>query len=337
LALGCLLDAVLADPRRGHPVAGFGRFAGALERRTWRDSRGAGLGYAAAGVAAPVLLGLAVERATAQRPLLRTAATAVATWAVLGGTSLAREGGAMADALDRDDLPAARGQLPHLCARNPEGLGRDDLARATVESVAENTGDAVVAPLCWGALAGIPGLLGYRAVNTLDAMVGYRNERYRRFGTAAARLDDAANLLPARLTGLLTVAVAPAVGGCPRTAARVLRADHGAHPSPNAGWCEASAAGALGVRLGGTNSYPGYTEHRPVLNACGRAPLTSDIDRAVRLSRLVGIAAAALAVAGTAVRPHRSFMTGASDPRPFCPGSLTHRVGQNPARSFMSS
>lgn len=294
--MGYLLDAVFADPRRGHPVAGFGRAAGALERRCWRDSRAAGAGYAVMASAVPVLLGVAVERATARRPVAKAAATALATWAVLGGSSLAREGAAMAAALDRDDLSAARGRLSHLCARDAASLGAPDLARATVESVAENTGDAVVAPLCWGALAGIPGLLGYRAVNTLDAMVGYRNERYRRFGTAAARMDDAANLLPARLTGLLTVAVAPGVDGCPRAAAAALRADRRAHPSPNAGWCEAAAAGALGVRLGGVNSYPGYTERRPVLGAPGRAPQPADIGRAVRLSRLVGAAAAVLAV-----------------------------------------
>jgi adenosylcobinamide-phosphate synthase len=296
LAVGFALDAAFADPRRGHPVAGFGRWAGALERRWWRDSRAAGAGYTAVVVAGPVLLGVVLERATAGRPVARSAVTAAATWAVLGGTSLGREGAAMARALDSDDLAAARARLSHLCARNPDGLEAKDLARATVESVAENTGDAVVAPLCWGTVAGIPGLLGYRAVNTLDAMVGYRNERYRRFGTAAARLDDVANLLPARLTGALTVAAAPVVGGASAQAAAALRADHGAHPSPNAGWCEAAAAGALGVRLGGTNTYPGYTEHRPVLNAAGRPPETDDISRAVRLSRAVGVAAAALAV-----------------------------------------
>jgi adenosylcobinamide-phosphate synthase len=302
LAVGFALDAALADPRRGHPVAGFGRLAGALERLMWRDSRTAGAGFAALAAAGPVLLGLAVERATVGRPVLRAAATAVATWAVLGGTSLGRAGTAMAEALDRDDLAAARARLSHLCARSPAGLQPPELARATVESVAENTADAVVAPLCWGALVGIPGLLGYRAVNTLDAMVGYRNERYARFGTAAARLDDAANLAPARLTGALTVALAPAVEGCPRRALGALRADRRAHPSPNAGWCEAAVAGALGVRLGGTNSYPGYTEHRPVLNAPGRPAGVADIGRAVALSRLVGAAAAGVAVA-VAARP----------------------------------
>jgi adenosylcobinamide-phosphate synthase len=169
-----------------------------------------------------------------------------------------------------------------------------------VESVAENTSDAVVAPLVWGAVAGVPGLLGYRAVNTLDAMVGYRNDRHERFGKAAARLDDVVNLVPARLTGALTVALARSIGGDPRAAARSLRADRRAHPSPNAGWCEAAAAGALGVRLGGVNSYSGYVETRPVLNATGRPVEVVDIARARRLARVVGLVAAGLAVAVSA-------------------------------------
>jgi adenosylcobinamide-phosphate synthase len=297
LALGVLADAVLADPRRGHPVAGFGRAAARLERATWADSVGHGAVHACVCVGAAVALGGAAERALAGGRARGVACTALATWAVLGGTSLGREGTAMARLLQAGDLAGARGRLGHLCARDPAGLDADALARATVESLAENTSDAVVAPLLWGAVAGVPGLLGYRAVNTLDAMVGYRSPRHLRFGRIAARADDIANLLPARVTGLLTVALAPAVGGSPRRAAGVLRADRRSHPSPNAGWCEAAAAGALGVRLGGTNAYDGRVEVRPVLGADGRAPAIGDIPRAVRLSRLVATAAAAVAVA----------------------------------------
>ncbi len=296
LALGVLADALLADPRRGHPVAGFGRAAAALERATWRDSRAAGARYTALAVGVPVVAAAFLQRRAAGSSVAATALTAVTTWAVLGGTSLGREANLMARHLQVGDLPAARDRLSHLCARDPSGLGEKDLARATVESVAENTGDAVVAPLLWGAVAGVPGLVGYRAVNTLDAMVGYRNERYRSFGWASARLDDVANYLPARLTGLLTVPAARAVGGCPRQAAAVLAADRHDHPSPNAGWCEAAAAGALDVRLGGTNTYSGATETRGTLHAAGREPEVADIGRAVRLSRAVGLGAAALAV-----------------------------------------
>jgi adenosylcobinamide-phosphate synthase len=198
--------------------------------------------------------------------------------------------------------------LPRLCGRDPAGLGADEIARATIESVAENTSDAVVAPLLWGAVAGPAGLAGYRAVNTLDAMVGHRSARYERFGWASARVDDAANAGPARLTALLTAACAPLVGGSPRAAWRVARADGRKHPSPNAGWCEAAYAGALGVRLGGRNVYGDRVEDRPVLGSSGRPPAQGDIARAVRLERAVSAAATGLAVltaAGLAGRSRR--------------------------------
>ena len=219
LVLGAAADAVLGDPRRGHPVAGFGVVAAALERRGYADRWGAGVRHVAVLVGGAVAVGAVAERA-ARGPVARAAVTALATWVVLGGTSLAREGAALAVELDRDDLAAARARLPGLCGRDPSTLDAGGLARAGTESMAENTSDAVVAPLLWGALAGVPGLLGYRAVNTLDAMVGHRSPRYARFGWAAARLDDVANLLPARVCALLTAAVAPAsVARLPRPCA----------------------------------------------------------------------------------------------------------------------
>jgi adenosylcobinamide-phosphate synthase len=207
----------------------------------------------------------------------------------------------MAALLEADDLAGARTRLSHLCARDPSGLDAKALARATVESLAENTSDAAIAPLFWGAVAGVPGLLAYRAINTLDAMVGYRNARYERFGWASARLDDVVNFPPARLTGLLTVACAR---GARKEAWRVLRRDGSAHPSPNAGRCEAAFAGALGVRLGGTNAYGGRVEERPEMGD-GRAPEVGDIRRAARLSTAVTIAAAAVATAAAIARRAR--------------------------------
>jgi len=301
LALGTVADLLLADPRRGHPVAGFGQAAAALERWMWRDSRAAGVGYAGLCVGTAVALGTAASRLTADRPAARTALTALATWAVLGGTSLGRAAATMEVHLAAGDLPAARTHLSTLAGRDPSGLGEPELVRATVESVAENTSDAAVAPLFWGAVAGLPGLLGYRAANTLDAMVGYRSPRYVRFGWAAARFDDVVNWVPARLTAALTVLTAPLAGGSPSGALRVWRRDGAAHPSPNAGRCEASLAGALGLRLGGRNVYGARAEERPVLGD-GRPPAREDVARAVRLSRAVWTAAAALAVAS---RLHR--------------------------------
>jgi adenosylcobinamide-phosphate synthase len=295
LLAGVLLDQLAGDPRHGHPVALFGRAAGRLEARMWRDDRAAGAGYAALLTVTPVALGLLARRLPA--PWL-AAATALGTWTVLGSRSLPAEAEAVAAHLRRGDLPAAREQLTHLVGRRTDTLDEAEIARATVESVAENTSDAVVAPLLWGAVAGLPGLLGYRAVNTLDAMVGHHSPRYENFGWASARADDVANYLPARLTAALTAAVAPLAGGRARRALVVARADGRRHPSPNAGVAEAAFAGALGVRLGGRNDYGSHVEDRPVLGGDGRPPELADIARATRLSRAITVAAA---VAGAAI------------------------------------
>jgi adenosylcobinamide-phosphate synthase len=305
LALGAVADGLLGDPRRRHPVAGFGSAALALEGLLWRDARAAGVVHVGVLVGAAAGLGGVLARLTAGRPVGRAAVTAAATWTVLGGTSLGRAAEVLHRHLAEGDLAAARAALPALAGRDPAALDAGGLARATVESVAENTSDAAVAPLFWGAVAGLPGLLGYRAVNTLDAMVGHRSPRYARFGWAAARLDDAANWVPARLTAALTVACAPLVGGSASGALRTWLRDGAAHPSPNAGRCEAALAGALGLRLGGRNVYGTRVEDRPLLGD-GRPPAAEDIARAVRLSAAVRTAAAALAAAGALLRPRLS-------------------------------
>lgn len=302
LALGAAADLLLADPGRGHPVAGFGRAATALEGRMWRNSRPAGAAYTICLVGVSAGLGAVLDRAARRRPVTRVFVTAAATWTVLGGTSLGRAAGRMSQTLGAGDLAGARAALPALAGRDPRKLDEPELVRATVESVAENTADAAVAPLFWGAVVGLPGLLGYRAVNTLDAMVGHRSARYERFGWAAARLDDVANWLPARLTAALTVLCAPVAGGSAAGALDAWRRTGAAHPSPNAGRCEASMAGALGVRLGGRNVYGGRVEDRPQLGA-GPRPGKADIARAVRLSRAVWVSAAALSVAARLARP----------------------------------
>jgi adenosylcobinamide-phosphate synthase len=235
--------------------------------------------------------------------VLRAGLTALATWTVLGGRSLEREAMLVHRRLAAGDLPAARDQVTHLVGRDPAGLDDAGVARATVESVAENTSDAVVAPLLWGAIGGTAGLLGYRAANTLDAMVGHRSARYARYGWASARLDDLLNLAPARLCALLAAAAAPRVGGKPMATLAVWRRDAPRHPSPNAGPVEASFAGALGVTLGGRNRYGSVTEDRGTLGT-GPAPGTADIARAVRLARWVA-AGAVIVAAATAARPGR--------------------------------
>jgi adenosylcobinamide-phosphate synthase len=294
LLIGVAADAIWGDPARWHPVAGFGAFAGRLERHCYRDSRAAGLAHLGLSAGSIVLGAALLARRTG--PVVEVASVAAGTWAVLGGRTLAGTATRLADRLDADDPAGARELIPHLCGRDPDTLDPAGMVRAACESVAENTADAVVGPLLWGALAGLPGLLGYRAVNTLDAMVGHRSPRYLRFGWAAARTDDLANLAPARVTAALAVALAPLLGGRPADAVRAWRRDAGAHPSPNAGPVEAAAAGALGIRLGGRTVYPYGVEERPTLGE-GDPPTRSDLRRMVRLSRLVGWCAAGLAAA----------------------------------------
>ena len=233
--------------------------------------------------------------------MLGALATAVATWAVLGGRSLARESEAIASRLTAGDLAGARTRVSNLVSRDPEALDADGVARATLESVAENTSDAVVAPLFWGAVAGIPGLLAYRAINTLDAMVGYRNDRYGNFGWAAAKLDDVANWVPARIAGALATVFAPLVGGRAADAVRAVREQSGQHPSPNGGVVEAAFAGALGVTLGGRNTYGGVEEDRGELGF-GPSPDASDLIRANRLALAVSAGALAVSMAVALVR-----------------------------------
>ncbi len=283
-AAGVAADLVLGEPCLApHPVAAFGSLMRAVERRLYRDARGPGVAHACLGVAAGLAAGGLVG------------STAVGTYLAVAGRAL-REAALEVDrALAVGDVEGARRLLPTLVGRDPERLDEAEIARAVVESVAENSVDAVVAPALWGALGGSPGALGYRAVNTLDALVGHVSPRYRSFGWASARLDDAANLAPARVTAALVAAVRPAAAGAVVVA---VRRDAPAHPSPNAGVAEAAFAAALGLRLGGESRYGDRLELRPTLGS-GRPAARGDIRRAARLSRDVALAlATALTLAG---------------------------------------
>jgi adenosylcobinamide-phosphate synthase len=301
IAAGVLADALVGDPRRGHPVALFGRAATLIEGGLYADAKPRGAVFTACCEALAIGPALAAARISRRHPVSRLAWAGTVTWAVTGARSLSREASRIGRALEAGDLTGARRLLPNLVGRDPAELDAAGIARAVVESVAENTSDAIVAPLLWGALAGPPGLAGYRAANTLDAMVGHHSPRYERFGWASARLDDVVNWAPARVTALLAAACAPVVGGSTAAAWRIAL-DYGPrHPSPNAGWCEAAFAGALGVRLGGPLSYAGRAEHRPELGD-GRPPEPADIARASRLCRSVTAAATALAASLPLVR-----------------------------------
>jgi adenosylcobinamide-phosphate synthase len=282
IALGFAADRAFGDPRRLHPVAGFGAAAGALERVLWRRRRIAGVAHVVALVATAGAAAVVVVR---RRPLVGAALV----WTTLGGRSLERVALRLAASLEAGDLDEARRIAPALVGRDPSRLDAVELSRAAVESVAENTNDAVVAPLLWAAAGGAPAAAAYRAVNTLDAMIGHKHDRYREFGWFAARLDDCASWPPARLTVLLTSACAPLVGGSARAAWKAAWQDGRLHPSPNAGRVEGAFAGALGVRLGGLNHYAHGAERRPDLGD-GRPPDVADIRRAVMLARCVGAA-----------------------------------------------
>jgi adenosylcobinamide-phosphate synthase len=295
LVAGFAADRLVGDPQRGHPVAAYGRAADALARRIHADGIGAGMVLVLVAAAAPTAATAALQRRLGPAPL--AALTGVLAWSTIGGAQLGEVAGRIHSALDDDDLQGARAWLPWLVGRDPSTLDAAGIARAVVESVAENTADAIVGPLVWGAIAGPAGLVGYRAVNTLDAMVGHRDARNRRFGTAAARTDDVANLLPARLTAALIVALAHVVGGTGHHARVAWRRDGGRHPSPNAGPVEAAAAGALGITLGGRLQYGDRVEVRGPLGD-GPPPAAADIARVVQLTEAVARAALVVSAAG---------------------------------------
>ncbi len=286
-ATGFVADRFLGEPTRvPHPVALFGTAMQHFEALVYRPTRRSGIGYTTAGV----LLGAAAGRAVRS--------TALATYVAVAGRSLGDAAVAVDDALHAGNLARARELLPALVGRDPAGLDEKEICRAVVESVAENTVDAVIAPMVWAALAGAPAVLAYRAANTMDAMVGHRSDRYLHFGWSAARLDDAVNWIPARLTAALVAAARPAKAGA---VVRAVRRDAAAHPSPNAGVAEAAFAAALGLRLGGENRYGDRVELRPPLGD-GRPPERADIAEAIRLSRDTGAVLAALLAAHAATR-----------------------------------
>jgi adenosylcobinamide-phosphate synthase len=286
-AAGLVLDQLFEEPATSvHPVAHFGRVMSDFERRNYDDRVAPGVTHALLGTS----LGLVAGRVLGS--------TALATAMAAGGRALWRAASDVGDALTIGDLHTARDRLPSLVGRDPSDLDEAEIARAVVESVAENTVDAIVAPALWAAIAGAPGALGYRAVNTMDAMVGHHSDRYENYGAASARLDDAANWVPARVTAALVAVVRVRSARDIRAAVAIQAPEH---PSPNAGVAEAAFAAALGIQLGGRNRYGERIEERAPLGV-GRTALASDINEAIRLSRDVTVAlASALGVVGIAL------------------------------------
>ncbi|MCL6710867.1 adenosylcobinamide-phosphate synthase CbiB [Pseudomonas sp. R2.Fl] len=275
---GVGLDALLGEPRRWHPLVGFGRWATWLERRLHHDARGAGVLAWSVAVLPPVAVVTGVDVWLRQEfPWLATAFAAVMLYLAIGRRSLGEHARAVEDALAVADLDAARQAVGRMVSRDTGGLDASQVAAAATESVLENGSDAVFGALFWFAVLGAPGVVLYRLANTLDAMWGYRTPRHLRFGWAAARLDDLLNLLPARLTALTYVLLGRTTGAlrCWRTQARQWK-------SPNAGPVMAAGAGALGVRLGGPAPYHGVWQPRPPLGE-GRAADGGGIAAARRL------------------------------------------------------
>ena len=276
-ALGCAyaLDLIAGDPEwLPHPVRAMGRMiaAGESVARPGRHSPARDLLHGAIVtvmvVSVTVVAALVALRAAHEiHPLVAWLAEALLAWTVLATGSLLAEAVRVVRALERGDLVAARGTLARIVGRDTATLSEPEVARGVIETLAESTCDGIVAPLFYLVIGGVPAALAYKAVNTLDSMIGHRESPYTYFGRVAARVDDVANILPARLAALAIVAAATCTGKNGAHAWRVWRRDHANHDSPNAGHPEAAMAGALGVRLGGINTYDGVPAGKPVLNA----------------------------------------------------------------------
>ncbi len=284
--------------RISHPVVWMGRLIDRLDRERNREEDGWDERRAAGVRAALTVIGVSAGAAVFAGWLLPggavgVALTAALAWPFVAARSLHDHVSPVAEALEARDLPAARGAVARIVGRDPRSLDERGVARAALESLAENASDGVVAPLFWGALLGLPGIVGYKAVNTLDSMIGHRSPRHEAFGRFAARLDDLANWAPARLTGL---ALAMA-SGRPEEAFRAMRRDARFHRSPNAGWPEAAMAGALGVRLSGPRVYGDRISAEPWLNGEAPDPTAEDLTRGLTLyRRAMWLCAGALAL-----------------------------------------
>lgn len=292
LLFGYLLDLAVGDPHwLWHPVRLIGRMISRMEsllRAAFpKTERGEFLGGAVLAVSIPLisflLPALLLWIAGRIHPWLAFLLESWMCFQILAVKSLRTESMKVYRALAAGDLPGARHAVSMIVGRDTDKLDESGVTKAAVETVAENAGDGVVAPLIYLALGGAPLGFFYKAISTLDSMVGYRDDRYRYFGRVSARLDDAANFIPARLCGLLMVAAAPLVGLDGAGAWRVFRRDRKKHPSPNSAHPEAACAGALGLALNGDASYGGVIHHKPVLGDARRTPQIEDIPRANRL------------------------------------------------------
>lgn len=279
----------------GHPVTWIGRLITRLDK--WlnlagtdeNDRRLAGVAAALLVIVVAVIAGM-VLRWLLPETLTGLLIAAVICWPLLAARSLYTHVAAVARPLAAGDLIAARSAVARVVGRDPQQLDEAGVARAALESLAENASDGVIAPLFWGVLFGLPGIAAYKAINTLDSMIGHKTPRHMAFGWAAARIDDLANLIPARLTGLLFAATSP---NAPAAFSCMVR-DAGKHRSPNAGWPEAAMAASLGVRLSGPRTYDDHVADEPWINGEAPDPGARDLERGLRHYRTMMLAVAAL-------------------------------------------
>ncbi|WP_441268624.1 adenosylcobinamide-phosphate synthase CbiB [Bradyrhizobium sp. 215_C5_N1_1] len=291
MAVAMAVDALSGWPswlfaRIGHPVTWLGRLISAIDAAWNRDSdppafrRAAGVAGALLVIAISVAIGWVLQ-SLLPWGWMEIILVGVLAWPLVALRSLHDHVAAVAKPLLAGDIAAARDAVSRIVGRDPATLDEAGIARAAIESLAENASDGIVAPVFWGVLFGLPGILGYKAINTLDSMIGHRNERHEAFGWAAARIDDVANFIPARLTGFLFVLLASRRS----EALSCMTRDARRHRSPNAGWPEAAMAGALGVRLSGPRIYHGSATDEPWLNEGARDPLAADISRGLTIYR----------------------------------------------------
>ena len=303
MTVAMIVDALLGWPaslfaRVGHPVTWLGRLITILDVSCNRPADTPAVRRIAGAMVALGVIALAGALAWAVQAALtsewsRILLLGIVAWPCVALRSLYDHVAAVAHPLQAGDIAAARSAVAQIVGRDPAVLDEAGIARAAIESLAENTSDGIVAPVFWGALFGLPGIVGYKAINTLDSMIGHRTVRHEAFGWAAARIDDLANFIPARLTGVLFALLSAR----PSDAMSCMLRDAGRHRSINAGWPEAAMAGALGVRLSGPRIYHGSATDEPWLNEGARDPLAADIRQGLKLYvRAMVLLAGALAI-----------------------------------------
>lgn len=308
LILAYLLDLAIGDPERlPHPVRWIGSFITALERAVRRFVRSPG-GLRLGGVAlVAIVVGLtyalsliAIHVSYSVSPILSHIISLVIVWWCLSVKSLKTEARKVVAAFKAEGLEAARASLSRIVGRDTASLSKDGVMRATVETVAENTSDGIVAPLFYLAIGGPALMLAYKAVNTVDSMIGYKNERYKDLGWSGARLDDIANYIPARLCAILIFSASFILGYNWMGSLRTLLRDGGNHPSPNSGRPEAAVAGALDLKLGGGSYYGGVFVPKPSIGDMDASPDEGSVNRAIRIMEVSALLMVALAFASRA-------------------------------------